>query len=295
MRHFPAFDPTTNNPGRDSGWTLAAEVKRLADAGANGLAGIILRDGYSRLPADAVVTEPSEVNHLPDLCAAIIVALDARKGEKGAVQKVLNGSTVEFIRTRFDSLCQESSSVGNVVDGRRRTLAALLAYGCGRDLDVATVDAPAGVHDVAFRTNYSRQLAQQVNPWAKVEAGERTLSDKPSMTEAEIMSALGVKRGDGQLIYRAASAINKHGLTPDRSLRCPGKEEWKGILDAETSTEAKALLAKVQTSVRAKSVGIDVVAEALSKLPEGTLLDARKLAKALDNREAFDAFLATGK
>ncbi len=287
---FPAFDPTLANPGRDSAWNVAEEVVRLADAGSNGLAGVILRDGYSPLSADRVSVVPADQDQLPALCAAILAALDSRKGDKGGVLKVINGSTVDFIRTRFDSLLQESHSVATVVDGRRRTLASLIAYGCGRDLEVPTVEADA-VAEVAFRENYNRSLAQSLSPWAKVEAGERTIAEKPSITEAELMTALGVKRGDGQLIFRAASAIGKHGLTPNRKLRCPGKEEWKAILDSEKRADAKAMLDKVQTSVRAKSIGIDVVTEALSKLPEGTILDARELSTAMADREAFDAYL----
>ena len=171
------------------------------------------------------------------------------------------------------------------------------ADGCGRD-DIEMQGSeltPEQAMDggLAFKANYSRELAQRLDPWAKVEAGERTLSDKPTMSEAEIMGALGVKRGDGQLIHRSATAVRKHNLTPDRAGRCPNKEEWKQISDELTSEGAKALLASIQTTTRAKALGLDVVVTALSVMPEGTMLDARALAVACQDRKALDAYLAT--
>ena len=103
---------------------------------------------------------------------------------------------------------------------------------------------------------------------------------------------MGVKRGDGQLIHRAATAIRRHKLTIDRTKRCPGKEEWKTILEAGNSVEAAEILEKMQTSVRDKALGVDQVRNALTNLPEGLMVDPRKLADAMASRELLDAYIA---
>lgn len=295
MRLF-TFD-TSHNPGRSSAWTVQAEAVRLANAGMSGLAGIMLRDGFSPIPADAVayVRNDDKVT-LAALCAEIVAGLDTRKSESGTVAPILNGTSLDLFKRRLADIADRKAS-GIVVDGRRRCIAAVMAYGCGReDMDVIGTELTteqAAVAEFAIRTVLNRELAQRVDPWAKVEAGERLMQDRPSITEAEVLSVLSVKRGDGQLIHRAAGAIRKHGLTPDRAGRCPGKEEWKAIADEKTAAGAAALLTKYQTETRSKALGLDVVKAALSVLPEGTVGDLRTLATAMESREAFDAYLLT--
>lgn len=295
MSSFPSFN-IHHNPGRSATWSVREEAARLANAGMSGLAGIMLRDGFSKLPADAVLTVEGEKTTLASLCAEILAGLDSRKSDKGAVAKVINGSDIATIKLRFATIADLSTST-YVVDGRRRLIAALLAFGCGRDTimdEIQTAKYKGTQEDVdAFRSNYSRELAQKLDPWAKVEAGERTLADKPTTTEAELLALLGVKRGDGQLIHRAATAIRRHKLAIDRSKRCPGKEEWKTILEAGNSVEAAEILEKMQTSVREKTLGVDQVRNALANLPEGTRVDARKLAEAIKSRDGLDAYIAS--
>lgn len=294
MRLF-TFD-VASNPGRSASWSVQAEAVRLADAGTNGLAGIILRDGYSPIPTSAVLYVRNEDKAtMASLCAEIIAGLSTRTSEAGTVAPVINGTPLDLFRRRLADLAERKAS-GIVVDGRRRCIASIIAYGCGReDLDMIGIELTteqATMQEVAYRTNVERDLAARLDPWSKVEAGERVLADKPTTNETEMMSVLGAKRGDGQLIHRSASAIRKHGLTPNRKGRCPSKEEWKAILDEMTSEGAKALLARYQTDTRAKALGVDQVAKALSVLPEGTILDARALSVAMSSREALDAFLA---
>lgn len=295
MSSIPTFNPN-HNPGRAQSWTVREEAARLANQGMSGLAGIMLRDGFSKLPADAILVLEGAKTTLAEVCAEVLAGLDTRKGDKGAVSKVINGTDIATIRLRFNTI-QDLSTSTYVVDGRRRLIAALLAFGCGRDgmLDeIQTAKYKGESEDVdAFRSNYSRELAQKLDPWAKVEAGERTLADKPTTTEAELLSVLGVKRGDGQLIHRAATAIRRHKLAIDRSKRCPGKEEWKTILEAGNSIEAAEILEKMQTSVREKTLGVDQVRNALANLPEGTRVDARKLAEAIKSRDGLDAYIAS--
>ena len=294
MSSFPSFN-IHHNPGRSATWSVREEAARLASQGMSGLAGIMLRDGFSKLPADAVLTVEGEKTTLAPLCAEILAGLDTRKSDKGAVAKVINGSDIATIKLRFATIADLSTST-YVVDGRRRLIAALLAFGCGRDtiMDEIQIAKYKGTQeDVdAFRSNYSRELAQKLDPWAKIEAGERTLADKPTTTEAELLALLGVKRGDGQLIHRAATAIRRHKLTIDRTKRCPGKEEWKTILEAGNSVEAAEILEKMQTSVRDKALGVDQVRNALTNLPEGLMVDPRKLADAMASRELLDAYIA---
>lgn len=292
---IPSFN-LNHNPGRATSWTVREEAARLANAGMSGLAGIMLRDGYSKLPADAILVTEGEKTTLAPLCAEILVGLDTRKSEKGAVAKVLNGTDVATIKLRLATI-QDLSTAVYVVDGRRRMIAALLAFACGRDgmLDEILTAKYKGADESvdAFRSNYSRELAQKLDPWAKVEAGERTLADKPTTSEAELLSVLGVKRGDGQLIHRAATAIRRHKLTIDRTKRCPGKEEWKTILECATASEAQDTINSLQVTVRDKALGVDQVRNALANLPEGTRVDARALAKAIVGRNELDAYIAS--
>lgn len=293
MRVF-TFD-TTINPGRSALWNVREEAARLADQGMNGLAGLILRDGYSILPAAAVLyVKNADKVTMAALCAEIIAGLDTRRSDKGAIKPIINGTTLELFKRRLADI-SDHRAAGIVLDGRRRTIASIVAYGCGRD-DVEMQGVEASVDVVVqasgIKPNVLHEAANKLDPWAKIEAGEGMMALSPTLTEAEILAQTGVKRGDGQLIHRAASAIRKHGLTPDRAGRCPSKEEWKAILDCATGDEARAMLATLQTGTRAKALGLDVVIKALSVLPEGKVLDARKLAEACKSRETLDAFLA---
>lgn len=292
---FPTFN-IDHNPGREASWTVRDEAARLANQGMSGLAGIILRDGFSKLPSDSVLVVEGEKTTLSALCAEVIAGLDTRKSDKGVVSKVINGTDIATIKLRFAAIHDETTTT-YVVDGRRRVIAALLAFGCGRDTaldEVVTIKYKGTVEgEVAFHANYNRELAAKLDPWAKVEAGERVLADKPTISEIELMSLLGVKRGDGQMIHRAATAIRRHKMVIDRNKRCPGKEEWKTILDAGNSVEAAEIIEKMQTNVREKTLGVDQVRNALNNLPEGAKVDARALAKAIVGRTELDAFLAT--
>jgi hypothetical protein len=129
-------DPS-HNPGRSNAWTIQGEAVRLADAGASGLAGIILRDGFSILPGDQVAyTRNVDAITLADVCAAIIVGLDSRKSESGTVKPILNGTSLELFKRRLADIADKRAA-GIVVDGRRRVIASIIAYGCGReDIDM---------------------------------------------------------------------------------------------------------------------------------------------------------------
>lgn len=296
MRLF-TFDPSTVNPGRSQAWTVRDEAVALANAGTSGLAGIILRDGFSTLPGAAVLYVRNDDKHtLAALCAEIVAGLETRKSESGTVAQIINGTSLDLFKRRLADIADRKGA-GVIVDGRRRTLASIIAYGCGReDVDMQGSElTPEQAMDaeMSFKSNYIVELAKRLDPWAKVEAGSRLLATRPSISEAETMAALGVKRGDGQLIHRAATAISKHRLTPDRSGRCPSKEEWKAIGDEATAAGAAALLHKYQTETRAKALGLDVVKAALGVLPEGTMLDARALAVAMESRETFDTYIVS--
>jgi hypothetical protein len=285
------FSPDSLNPGRSAAWNVRAEVCRLADAGASGLAGMILAHGWSPLPGDRVLyTKGADGATLAPLIAEVIAALDGRRNDAGNVKTVCNGSTLAGIRARLEKLADRKCA-GIVVDGRRRVLAWLIAYGCGLDMEPEGEEVPAGSVCTAFAANYNRELASRLDPWAKVEAGERTMADMPSMSESELMEALAVKRGDGQLIHRAASAIRKHALVPDRAARCPGKEDWKSILECATGAEAAAKLAEYQTGTRDKAIGLPQLIKALEVMPETAAANCRELGKACADRATLDAFL----
>lgn len=285
------FDPS-HNPGRSAAWTVRGEAIALANAGASGLAGIILRDGFSDAPACAVpYVKNTERVTLAALCAEILVGLATRTTESGAVKPILNGTPIELFRRRMADL-ENVTAAGIVTDGRRRCIASIMAYGVGLDgIEMkGTLDKRTGTES-AFRDNIAQELAQRLDPWAKVEAGERTLTVSPLMSEADMMKALGVKRCDGQLIHRAATAIRKHGLVCDRTKRCPGKEEWATILAELTREGADSLLRKAQTEVRAKALGSDQIIKALETLPESLTLNPRELAKACGSADALTAYL----
>lgn len=290
MPRIFTFNPD-HNPGRSQAWSVRAEAIRLADQGASGLAGIILRDGFSPLPACAVAfTKNTDKVDLSALCAEILAGLASRTTESGSVKPILNGTPLELFRRRLADLATIRAA-GIVVDGRRRTIATIMAYGVGLDAaDMNGVEVEEGA-EMAMRANIAQELAQRLDPWAKVEAGERVIAAAPSITEVEVLRLLGVKRGDGQLIHRAATAIRKHGLTPDRSGKCPSKEEWKQICDELTREGAVALLAKYQTEVRAKALGVDMVIKALEAMPEDATGNLRALAVALADRATLDAYL----
>jgi hypothetical protein len=294
MRLF-TFD-TSHNLGRHEGWTVEAEAARLADQGMSGLCGVILRDGFSILPTDAILyTRNTESVTLSDVCARILAGLDSRKSESGTVKPIINGTSIELVRMRLAQI-SDRKGAGIVVDGRRRAIASIMAYALGReDMEMHGIELTpeqAAVPEIAFRTATARDMAQKLDPWAKVEAGLRILADAPTTNEAEMMALLSVKRGDGQLIHRSATAIRKHGLSPDKSARCLNKEEWKQVADELTREGAVALLASLQTTTRAKALGWDIVSGALAVMPEGTLVDARKLG-ACQDRKSLDAYLAT--
>jgi hypothetical protein len=297
---FFTFDPT-HNPGRSSGWSVRVEAVRLADAGANGLAGLILRDGFSQMPAASVAYEANtDGMTLAPLCAEILAGLATRTSESGTVKPILNGTPLALFQRRLDDIAKLKGA-GVVIDGRRRTVASIIAYGCGKDaveMQGVKLDNPDA--EAAFIINGLVAQAAKLDPWAKVEAGVRVLSGSPSMSEAELMKVLQVKRGDAQLIHRGASAMIMHGLRPDVSKRCPSKEEWTNLLPdpkgeraTPTAAEAASTLVGLQTDTRAKALGVDQISKALSMLQEGTLLDARQLANACKDRKAFDAFLAS--
>ena len=295
MSRFYTFDATLSNPGRSAAWTVQGEAVRLADQGANGLAGSILRDGFAILPSCAVLYERNEVKlTLADLCAMIVEGLASRKNDKGIVPMILNGTPLDVFKNRLATIADRKAS-GLVLDGRRRAIASIMAYGCGcEDIEMQGIEATPeqATHARGIKPNILAALASKVDPWGKVEAAELMLAQSPTCKESEIMGETGVLRGDAQLMHRAASAIRKHGLVPDRSGRCLGKEEWKAVLECATAGEAHAMLSSLQTSVRAKVMGWDVIKGALAVMPEGTMIDARTLA-GCEDRKALDTYLAS--
>jgi hypothetical protein len=158
---------------------------------------------------------------------------------------------------------------------------------------MATVACGTDKASDALAGNLLDSYRSALGPWQKVLATVDIIKARPSITEAELMAVTGAKRGDAQLMHRAASAIIRHRLTVDASQRCPGKEEWTGIRDAADSSIAADMLAKAVASVRPKAIGVDVWQRALSNLPEGSTLDARKVAEAMatGTEEALAALL----
>lgn len=296
LASVPALDDS--NPGRD-GWTIADEVEALADAGSNGLAGAILAHGFAPGKPATVASNVNGITLAP-LAAGILAGLDARKAKDGSVRKLSlatdkDGKAVsvdiDSIRAILADIDPQEVAPEYAIpaggDGRRRTvayaLAALYAAALSREvgpmatLPVATdkgVDALAGNLLDAYRS--------ALGPWQKVAGAVNLMRERPTVGESEIMAITGAKRGDGQLMHRAASAIIRHRLAVDMTRRCPGKEEWPAIRDAATAEEAAALLSKAYDAVRPKAVGIDVWQRALANVPEGATLDARAVAKAME-------------
>lgn len=292
MRLF-TFDPTIRNPGRSAAWTVRAEAIRQAQSGS--LAHTILRDGYGILPVHAVsYVRCDDGASLAPLCAEIVAGLESRKNEAGTVAPILNGTPIALFLRRMEDL-KDMKPAGQIVDGCCRTVASIVAYGCGKDdvemHGVKLTSEQAARVLVSLETNIALAYAQKLDPWAKIEGAEHMLAVTPTTTEAELLAATGCKRGDGQLMHRAATAIRKHGLSPDRAGRCPGKEEWKEIMEEKTAAGAQALLLKYQTDTRAKALGIDMVQKALGALPESVMLSGRMLGSALASRETLDDYL----
>jgi hypothetical protein len=299
------------NPGRSVAWTIPACAARLADAGPNGLAGWILRDGFRDDP-QCLLTVATNTNKetFADLCAAILEGLDTRRTEEGAVRAVclrpgMDGkgrgpsAQVSAIRTALASMADDVADyiIPSHGDGRERTVATILAHA----YDIAT--GGAGIAQVhvhvkasgkagdALRSNTLRDLANKLDPWAKVDGTVAILSEHPTMQESELMRVVGFKRGDAQLAHRGAVTILRHRLIVDRSKRCPSKEEWKEILDADTCTGAQAKLDAYQGDARVKRLGIDVALGALAGMPETATVNCRELATALASGDTLDALL----
>jgi hypothetical protein len=293
MRLF-TFNPNLPNPGRSSTWTVRQEAVSLANAGMSGLAGLMLRDGFSILPTAAILyTRNDDKITMAELAAEVTAGLDTRRAESGTVKPIINGTTIELFKRRLADIADRKAA-GIALDGRRRCIAAIIAVGCGReDIDCQGIEAtteqaaeaagiiPNGLHDMASR----------LDAWAKVQAATDALRANRLLSESELMALAKVKRGDGQLMHRAASAIVMHDLTPDYTARCPGKEEWasllpdtKGKRPTPTASEAAAMLAAMQTSTREKAVSIQSVAKALQTVNE----------KATGNLREFGTILATG-
>lgn len=295
LASIPAM--TDSNPGRD-GWTIAGEVAALADAGSNSLAGIILAHGFS--PAKPVtVARNGEGITLSTLAACILVGLSDRKAKDGTVRKLTLATDkdgkgvsvdVDTIRAVLADIDPQEIAPEYCIpaggDGRRRTvayaLAALYAATLKREIGpMYTLAVGTDKGSDALASNLLDSYRSALGPWQKVAGAVDLMRERPTVGESEIMSITGAKRGDGQLMHRAACAILRHRLTVDISKRCPGKEEWPAIRDAATAEEAAALLSKAYDAVRPKAIGVDVWQRALANVPEGSMLDARKVAEAM--------------
>jgi hypothetical protein len=304
--NLPTF--TGSNPGRSLNWTVQACAVRLADAGPNGLAGWILARGFSPLPQCLLTVSPNtDKETFAALCAAILEGLDTRRTEEGAVRAVclrpgLDGkgrgpsAQVSALRTALASMADDVADyiIPSWGDGRERTIATILAHA----YDLATGGAGiARVHVAvlesgnALEQNVMRDLANKLDPWAKVDGTMGILAERPTMQESELMRIVGFKRGDAQLAHRGAVAILRHRLIVDRTKRCPSKEEWKEIVDADTCTGAQAKLDAYQGDARVKRLGIDVAIGALAGMPETATVHCRELATALASGDTLDALL----
>lgn len=305
---IPALDDS--NAGRP-GWTIATEAAALADAGSNGLAGVILAHGFS--PAKPVsVSRNAEGATLATLASEVLRGLDTRKAKDGTVRAVILATDAEGkpVKVDLDRIRQAIASLDPQDirpdyaipaggDGRRRTvayfLASVYAIALGRTIGpMATVECATDKGSDALAGNLLDSYRSALGPWQKVLATVDIIRARPSITEAELMAITGAKRGDGQLMHRAASAIIRHRLTVDPAQRCPGKEEWLTVRDAPTGEEAAAILARVIASTRPKAIGVDVWQRALANVPEGSTLDARKVAEAMatGTEEAMAALLS---
>lgn len=298
-----------SNAGRP-GWTIAAEALALAKAGSNGLAGIILAHGFS--PAKPVsVAKNTDGLSLAILASEVLRGLDQHKSKSGEPMALILASDAEGkpVKVTLDQIRAAivEADPQDIVppmaipaggDGRRRTvayfIATVYALACKRTMGpMTTVMAGSDKASDALAGNLLDSYRSALGPWQKVLATVDVVKGRPSITEAEVQAVCGAKRGDAQLMHRAAVAIIKHGLAVDTAGRCPGKEEWPAIRDCATSEEAQALLATVVASVRPKAVGVDKWASALAMLPEGTTLDGRALAQAMEagTEEALAALL----
>lgn len=308
IRTIPAL--TNHNPGRP-GWTIEAEAASLADAGASGLAGSILRSGFSPAEPVAVADNIDRVS-LAGLFAAILAGLDSRKNKDGTSKLLIlatdpEGKAVKVdldkVRTTIAGLDPQDVRPDYAIpaggDGRRRTV----AYALAMVYAMATARTIGPMHVVACATdkgsdalagNLRKAYSRALGPWQKVIAAVEVLRERPTMTESDLMQATEAKRGDAQLMHRAASAIIRHRLTVDPAGRCPGKEEWIGIRDMADSDAAQDALAKAIASTRPKSVGVDAWQRALANLPSDVSIPARALATAMEvgTEEALAALVS---
>ena len=306
--------PTFNgvNYGRNRGWTIASCAVRLADAGPNGLAGWILRDGFRPDPQCLLTVAPNtDGDTFATLCAEILTGLDSRRTDEGAVRTVcfragLDGKgrgpsvQVSAIAAVLNAMAQDVADyvIPAHGDGRERTIATILAHaydvaGGGEGIPVVHVHVqPTGAASGALTANILREMATRLDPWAKIQGSVALLRERPTMQESELMRIVGFKRGDGQLAYRGAAAILRHRLQPDESKRCPSKEEWKEVLDCVTSEQAVARLEELQNTAREKKLGIDSLIKGLEKLPETATLAPRDLQRACESPAALDAYIA---
>lgn len=286
------------NAGRP-GWTIADEALALAKAGSNGLAGIILAHGFS--PAKPVsVASNTDRTSLAILAAAVLAGLANHKSKAGEPLPLVlahdaEGKPVKVAQDAVRSVIADmepqdivpANAIPAGGDGRRRTVAYFLALVYASALKrhigpMHCVQAGSDKGSDALAGNLLDSYRSALGPWQKVLATVDVIKSRPGLSEAEVQAVCGAKRGDAQLMHRAAVAIIKHGLVVDTAGRCPGKEEWPVIRDCATAEEAQDKLAAIVAAVRPKAVGIDVWARALGMLPEGTAIDGRALATAME-------------
>lgn len=307
IHSIPAL--TDSNAGRP-GWSIAQEVTAQAKLGTASLAALILAHGFSPAKPVSVASNGDKLS-LATLATEVLRGLDAHKSKAGEPLALILANDAEGkpVKVTLDALravivdADPQDIVPDYTipaggDGRRRTVGYFLAWAyaqaCKRTVGpMAVVQAGSDKPSDALAGNLMDSYRSALGPWQKVLAAVEVVKARPSITEAEIQATCAAKRGDAQLMHRAAVSIIKHGLTVDTAGRCPGKEEWPAIRDCATAEEAQAKLAQVVASVRPKAVGVDKWASALGMLPEGTTLDGRALAVAMEagTEEALAALL----
>lgn len=301
--------------GRGSLFSYATEAARLADS-MDSLAGRMLTYGFDA--AYPIVVRPNGAHlTLAPIVDAILGGLRSRvstneKTGAETIKRVLNGTAFSDVERKLMALDLNTPCDYEVVEGRRRIIAALIAYACGRDdiLDsIRTIDYTGKDADAdAFRYNEAQASARKVDPSGKVDAGLMVMERMPSITETELGRVLGLKRGDAQLAHRGATAFRRYSLewqhfTVGANVRVPSKE----LLGSTDKPAPGTLLACADRSaalewvgkflreepLREKLVGSDILAKVLASVPEDKMVDPRKLAVAMQTRATFDAYIAS--
>lgn len=254
-KQFPCLALNAGGAGDDSRYSLA-RITALAES--------LLRGVNVDAAPIAIVERSTSANDMLALFKQMLPLENIKGNGKPATIKLnvpdadegvkVHEATLESVKGYLESFHDQDASYA-VVNGTSRTLALFLIAACGlKAPEYPTVEVEgtdAELRDMSAQSNTLNDFAKKMTPHTR-QLYALSLYDSGIVRETDIIAKARVGRGIGQLMYRSAAAIRKHGLQPDANGRYPSldKEEWQAVLKAEAGSDISNLLAPKKEAPR---------------------------------------------